>query len=364
MSSNLSPEEILRMREIEGGHSYDPIVEPVKQEESAGKADPVIADIPKRVEQQGIQRFPDKTPDEEFARTQRDIPVPAQSEPPKNPAYDIGWKNLPMSILPSRGMFYPEGTRIAIRPAEVKEIRHFSGIDEDDRIDIEEKLGMILDSCMRMDFPGEGVVSFKDLKVEDRFFVILAIRDLTFTKGENMIILIPDTECGKKDCPIKDGFELRTGVLSSYSIDEKIMKYYDKSERCFIFEVKKTGKKIKMGVPSIGVSSKIADFIVYCANKKIEIDESFLKIMPFIIDEWRTSTNDSILSLMNEADEKWSKEEFSIYFELSEMIKIGTKAKAQMDCPKCGAKEVTADISFPKGIRSLFLISDIFSELL
>ena len=361
MSNNLSPEEILRMKEVEGGHSYDPIAEePVKTEEPIRDPEPPIVDIPKRVEQQVIP----KSPDANLQRDQYAAPSIPQPEAPKNPAYDLGWKNLPMSILPSKGMFYPDGTRIAIKAAEVKEIRHFSSIDEDDRIDIEEKLGMVLDSCMRMDFPGEGVVSFKDLKVEDRFFVILAIRDLTFTKGENMIILLPDTECGKNDCPIKDGFELRTGVLSSYSIDEKIMKYYDRGERCFIFEIKKTGKKIRMGVPSIGVSAKIAEFIVYCSNRKIEIDESFLKILPFIVEEWRTATNDSILSLMNEADEKWTKEEFSVYFELSEMIKIGTKAKAQMDCPKCGAKEVTAEISFPKGIRSLFLISDIFSELL
>jgi hypothetical protein len=351
MSDSLSPEDILRMKEIEGGHTYDP-------EDLATSLD--TTEPPKNEVAREIPAVPNRTQTVESPNTQPQ----AIQNPPKNQVYELGWKNLPMGILPSKGMFYPEGTRIAIRAAEVKEIRHFSTIDEDDRIDIEEKLGMILDSCMRIDFPGEGVVSFKDLKVEDRFFVILAIRDLTFTRGENMIILIPDTECGKKECPIKEGFELRTGVLSSYSIDEKILKYYDKDERCFVFEIKKTGKKIKMGVPSIGISGKISDFIIYCANKKIDIDESFLMILPFILDEWRTTDNDSILSIMKEADEKWSKEEFSIYFELSEMIKIGTKAKAQIDCPKCGAREVTADINFPKGIRSLFLISDIFRELL
>jgi dimeric dUTPase (all-alpha-NTP-PPase superfamily) len=353
MSSNLSPEEILRMKEMEGGHTYDPdhlvqrdvTADNIKTEQNQDPVIPQVSNDPIQPNQQVQQ-------------------IQIQQEPAKNAVYELGWKNLPMHILPSKGMFYPDGTRIAIRAAEVKEIRHFSTIDEDDRIDIEEKLGMVLDSCMRIDFPGEGVVSFKDLKVEDRFFVVLAIRDLTFTRGENMIILIPDTECGKKDCPIKEGFELRTGVLSSYSIDEKILKYYDKSERCFVFEIKKTGKKVKMGVPSIGIANKISDFIVHCSNRKIEIDESFLRILPFILEEWRTTTNDSILSLMEDSNKNWTKEEFSIYFELSEMIKIGTKTKAQIDCPKCGAKEVTADISFPGGIRSLFLISDIFSELL
>jgi hypothetical protein len=66
---------------------------------------------------------------------------------------------------------------------------------------------------------------------------------------------------------------------------------------------------------------------------------------------------------MRESD-NWTKEEFYIYFELSERIKVGTKPKATVKCPKCGGREVTAEITFPRGIRSLFIISDIFRELL
>jgi hypothetical protein len=60
----------------------------------------------------------------------------------------------------------------------------------------------------------------------------------------------------------------------------------------------------------------------------------------------------------------WTKEEFSLYFILSEKIKIGTKSKASVKCPKCGGREVSAEISFPDGIRSLFIISDILRKLL
>jgi hypothetical protein len=276
---------------------------------------------------------------------------------------DIGWKNLPVGVLPSKGLYYPEGTKIAIRPADVKEIRHFSTIDEDDQLDIEEKLSYITDRCMRMDFPGEGIVSYKDLKVEDRFFVILAIRDLTFVKGENMIILTPKVKCDSKlECPIKNGFELRTGVLSSYDLDGKISNFYSSDERCFVFEVKKINKTIRMWIPSIGVTEKISQFTRYCKAKSIQIDPSFIDIAPFIFEDWRNITNESLLNSMMISDYNWTKEEFSILFELSSKIKIGTRPEARVSCPTCGASEVTAPIGFPNGIRSLFVISDIFRE--
>ena len=66
---------------------------------------------------------------------------------------------------------------------------------------------------------------------------------------------------------------------------------------------------------------------------------------------------------MRETD-YWTKEEYSLYFELSEKIKLGTELNVKQKCPVCGDEEVTADINFPSGIRSLFVISDIFGELL
>jgi hypothetical protein len=286
---------------------------------------------------------------------------PAQSE--FSPGLDFGWKNLPLSVLPSRGFFYPEGTKIAIRSAEVKEIRHFSTIDEDDLIDLDEKLNFILSKCSTMHFPSEGVVSHKDLKHEDRFFLIMAIRDLTFVQGENRIIITPESKCKDKNtCPINNGIELRTGVLSSYDIDQRVMKYYSPSTRNFVFPVRKIGKEITMSVPSIGVMNAVSDFVFECDRRRIEVDESFIKISPFIFDEWRNLGFNQIMQKMAESDD-WSKEEFSLYYELCETIKIGTELDINVKCPTCGA-EVTAPITFPGGFKSLFVISDIFGELL
>jgi hypothetical protein len=366
----LSPEEILARKEMEGGIKYDdpfipetpinpvPTPEDLKERQTPLYAPPVnvppvMPEIPV-----SIPTPPIEEPVGLGKVETRRIP---QAE--FSPGLDFGWKNLPLTVLPSRGFFYPEGTKIAIRSAEVKEIRHFSTIDEDDLIDLDEKLNFILSKCSTMHFPNEGVVSYKDLKHEDRFFLVMAIRDLTFVQGENRIIITPDSKCENKNaCPINNGVELRTGVLSSYDIDQRVMKYYSPSTRNFVFPVRKIGKEISMTVPSIGVMDAVSEFVIDCGRKGREIDESFIKIAPFIFDEWRDLDSLKIMQKMRESD-NWSKEEFSLYYELCETIKIGTALDINIQCPTCGA-EVTAPITFPGGFKSLFVISDIFGELL
>jgi len=355
---NISPEEILKRKEMMGGIVYDDPSDvqtkpEVKPEAKPAEVQPVLSEPTKKdVVEKNVYTDQQSAPNS-FGKAQS-----------VSPAFDTGWKNLPVDILPSKGVYYPEGTKLAIRSAEVREIRHFSTIDDDDRLDIEDKLSYILDRCLRMDFPDEGVVSYLDLKQEDRFFIIMAIRDLTFVRGENSIMLQTTKRCNETpDCPFNNGIELRTGVLSSYELDDRINKYYDVESRTFLFDVKRIGKKIEMSIPSIGVTKAISRFISDMSRKGTEIDDGFIKIAPFIFNEWRDLTSDRILTQMREAD-YWTKEEYSLYFELSEKIRIGTELEVKQKCPVCGDKEVTAAINFPSGFRSLFVISDIFGELL
>ena len=377
----ISPEEILARKEMAGGIKYDdPFIPevfstegtetnslekaeeipPAKSESlvspilsSSNLGNPYQEELTPSTETKGDHKI------ENLGRAQSF----SSPEPPFSPGLEVGWKNLPLALLPSKGLFYPEGSKIAIRPADVREIKHFSGIDEDDMIDLNERLNFILSKCSTVNFSNQGVVSYKDLKYEDRFFIIMAIRDLTFIQGENRIIITPETKCENKlSCPINQGIELRTGVLSSYQIDPRVMKYYSPATRNFVFPVRKLGKEISMTVPSIGVMETISKFVLNSQKKGIEIEESFIKIAPFFFSDWRGLDDKKIIKAMRESDE-WTKEEFSLYFELCETIKIGTELDINLKCPTCGA-EVTAPITFPGGFKSLFVISDIFRELL
>lgn len=370
MENKLSPEEILKMKEIEGGIEYDDHINKGEssvvtiEKEAVVKSETENSQSLNNIEPETEQPTDKKLNIVNLDQSLNKDSLGKAQNIPESTSFDNGWKNLPVNILPSKGMFYPDKTRVAIRAAEVREIRHFSTIDDDDNLSIEEKLSYILDRCFRMEFAQEGVVSYKDLKQEDRFFVIMAIRDLTFVRGENSIILKTKKKCKETpECTINEGLELRTGVLNSYEIEGDILKYYNTDTRSFIFTIKRTNKNIEMFVPSIGVTQAISDFIreEYAINNKI--DEGFIQIAPFIFNEWRNLTFDKIKLKLKESD-FWTKEEYSLYFGLSEKIKIGTKLEAKHKCYICGEGEVIADINFPGGIRSLFLISDIFRELL
>ena len=373
----ISPEEILARREQQGGVQYDdPFIPevPLIEDPSLGRDGMMDAKPPidKEVFSETPKSLGNYYSGEEKTEQVYQPPVleplgkvqtSRVPEPEFTPGLEMGWKNLPLHLLPSKGFFYPEGTKIAIRPAEVREIKHFSGIDENDLIDLNERLNFILSKCSTMNFPDKGVVSYKDLKQEDRFFIVMAIRDLTFVQGENRIIITPETGCENKNaCPVNQGIELRTGVLSSYEIDPRVMRYYSPTTRSFNFPVRKLSKEIVMTVPSIGVMDAISSFVLNSEKRGIDIEESFIKIAPFIFSEWRGLDDKKIMQKMRESDE-WSKEEFSLYFELCETIKIGTELDINIKCPTCGA-EVTAPITFPGGFKSLFVISDIFRELL
>lgn len=348
MDNFLSPEDILKQKEISGGIKYD------------NPTDAPVTDLPLHPDnftETPSVNLPDppivqkSIPEEDFRKKE----VPG--------IVDLGWKNLPVGILPSRGLFYPEETQIAIRPAEVKEIRLFSTIDEGDMLDLDQKLNLILESCSRIKFGSYGVVTYKDLKQEDRFFIIMAIRDLTFIKGENRIIITPKKKCSSEGCPGIEAIELRTGVLSNYELDPQLMKYYSTDERRFVFPIRRIGKVIKMSVPSIGVSKIITDWVRKQVKQNVPVDESFVKIAPFYFDDWRNLDDKKIKETMIDSN-NWTKEEFSAYFQLAEKIKIGTKLNIELKCDKCSDGEITAPIYFPSGFRSLFVISDIFGELL
>ena len=58
---------------------------------------------------------------------------------------DLGWKAVPLENLPSQGYFYEAGTQVAVRAATVAEIRHWSTIDENDLLGIDDMLNFIIE---------------------------------------------------------------------------------------------------------------------------------------------------------------------------------------------------------------------------
>lgn len=277
------------------------------------------------------------------------------------PGGNLGWKPMPVENLPSGGIFYPSGTTLEIRAAAAQEIRHFSTIDENDPLDMDDKLNMIIDKCLRMRFPDRHA-TWKDLKEEDRFYLIFAIRDITFINGENKLFMT--LKCGREcngDGSYNEKIELAKENFEYYQIDEKLMEHYDENERCFVVNSPKIGTPIKMYIPSLGITTFIKNHIRKKVKDNEYYDKAFLKIAPFVFADHRTVNEKTYQAKVQESI-GYSPLQLSAMIRMAEMIRFGVKTEIMRPCKQCGV-EVRTPLNFPGGVKSLFLSSDPFEEL-
>jgi hypothetical protein len=272
------------------------------------------------------------------------------------PAILPGYHEIYAEQFPSKGLFYPSEARFFIRAASVKEIRHFSTINEQDPFSIDEALNEILKGCLMIRFPGKQT-TFKDLREEDRIFIILTIRELTFVKGENRLVV--KKNCG--DCGHENEIEVNNQAFEPTELGDTVMKYYNPERRIFEFQTKSSGT-IEMSAPSIGIMMEITKYIKTMQQEGKKIDQSFIKVLPYMITDWRGFTQERIKNLEVEFMQ-WTASKYQTVYNLTDMIRVGVKENMKKECEKCGT-EVTAPVSFPGGIKSLFVVSDLAGELL
>jgi hypothetical protein len=277
-----------------------------------------------------------------------------QARPEKTADQFLGWMVLDQTELPSLGKFYPHDTVIKIRSARAAEIRHFSTMDENNYIDMEEKLNNIVEMCTQIT-SGDKRLSYKDILEEDRIVLLLSIRDLTFPEPENKLILKGKTEHTKVPVDI----ELSSRYLVATQVPTEIEAYYSSKERTYVIKTRSAGE-VRMRPPSIGVMQEITKYLKDRQEKEVEFDKAFVQVLPYITPDWRQLNLPRIFSL--EVDYKsWDQNKFMVIYRLAEKMKIGVETTLEMEYDGEIAK---APLDFPGGIKSLFIISDLAGELL
>lgn len=273
----------------------------------------------------------------------------------------VGYIKLDLGLLPSGGRFYREDFEIHIRAARVGEIRDFSMMEETVVRDIDEKLNGIISQCTKIMY-GTQRGSYKDILEEDRIYVILSIRELTFKDGEHRLMMpVQDKKCSTSSCKSQDSIELKTNNLQFHEEDEVLAKYYDHTTRSYAIETKSHGI-INMAPPTIGVMRTITDYARKREEEKQSWDKSMLMILPYMQREWRGWTDRDIFSAISEF-QGWNTNKYSLVYRLAEKMKVGVKTEFVYPCENCGA-EITVPLTFPGGLKSLFIIHDFTSELL
>ena len=207
-----------------------------------------------------------------------------------------------------------------------------------------------------------GFLESYDLWYEDRFFIIMSIRDMTFLKGENRIILPVTKNCTKEGCNVPDSIELKSNLLDSFIIDSDILKRYSRESYSFKFVPKDGSQEMDLYIPTVGVTTVCRKILSEKRRKGKKFDESFAKVASFIIPDWR-DLDERLYDQYERASIDWTPLQFSIADQITEKINFATKSRIYTKCESCEG-EVTAEITFPGGYRSLFVISDIFSQLL
>lgn len=266
---------------------------------------------------------------------------------------DIGWKNLPLKNLPSQGLFYPDATEVTIRAASVAEIRHWSTIDDNDALAIDDMLNFVCEKCCRIRMAGRPA-NFKDLKEVDRFYVIFAIRDFTFKNGENRLYTTLDNEDGSEN-----RIEITKDVLNYFNPDERIMKYYSADKKCFIFSMK-NGEIFDLHFPSLGIMTFIKAYAKNKQQRNQQFDKAFLKYAPFLLSEWKGITEKEYEKALQDSL-SWSIQKISLMDKITTML--AGSINPQVRYVTAAGEEASVPLSFRGGVKSLFLIPDILDEL-
>lgn len=268
-------------------------------------------------------------------------------------AMEIGWKNVPTENLPSQGLFYEAGTQVAIRAATVAEIRHWSTIDDNDLLSIDEMLNFIIEKCCRIKVPGKPG-TYKDLKEIDRFYLIFAIRDYTFKNGENKIYVNASDEDG-----VEEKIEVTKDLIDYFNPDERLMNYYDRDTQSFHIRMK-NGEEFRLYLPTLGAMLFIKNFLRARQQEGKTIDKAFTKYAPFLFPDWKGLTQTTYEKAVRESY-SWSLAKISVLDKIVELL--SSSVNPQIRYVNSAGGEATAPLNFPGGFKSLFLISDIFGEL-
>ena len=273
----------------------------------------------------------------------------------------VGYTALNLNQFPSKGKFYRDDFEIHIRAAKVAEIRSFSTVDENNLKEVDDGLNNIVLSCTKILY-GNQRGSYKDVLEEDRIYLILAIRELTFKTGEQTLMMpVGKKGCKQNNCKAQESVELRTENLQFNNVIDTIEKYYDPTDKCYTVATKSYGE-IKMAPPTIGVMRAITDYIRDREEKNLSWDKSTLAILPYLQREWRGWNEKDIFAKIT-SFQGWDATKYTIVYRLAEDMKVGVKPEMGFPCKSCG-EEVTVPLTFPGGIKALFIIPDISSELL
>lgn len=279
-------------------------------------------------------------------------------------ANDPRWKVIPFESLSSGGLFYPIESEISIRSADVLEIRHWSGIDENDAISVNDCLNFILEKCLRFKIRGQAIVlNWQDLLVIDRLYLIFRIHELTFPNGENK--LMKTFSC--LECPTESKYserkQVKSSMLQNYEIPSELDGFYHSEYRTFFIDSKKFDP-FYLFMPTLGGHERVKQYITHLTKAGRKPEQWFIRVMPYLIEDYQ-STSIKSLEQIRQDSLGWSLEKMMFVTLAVDQLELAKTSQFHIKCPKCGKKirsTIFSSDSFT--VKNLFLFSARLADLI
>lgn len=268
---------------------------------------------------------------------------------------------IDINLLPA-AMFYPAGTKISIRASKVSEIQAYSVVDDENFVDITEKMNELLSRNIIFVHPDGKKGTYRDVKDADRMFLIFMIRELTFQAGNTLNKEVTCPNCGHEfSIPFRS--TANNDGPATFEIHEpnpKLKNVWRKAENCY--EIIHENVSWKLGAPSIGIQEDFYEEIKRNIQQDKKPNVSFMKIMPFLLYDRSAITEEGIKTKMEEYNNMNDLKLFQVLNSMVNNISIGIKGLT-MKCNECGT-EVHTEITFPGGASTLFELPNILDRYL
>lgn len=258
---------------------------------------------------------------------------------------NIGNKPVSLSLLPSKGLFYPNDLVITISPLKVKQIRHFSSIDESDEIDISSKLNFVINSSVHVQTSMPGFLPSSLLEI-DRLYLLFLVRNITFVEFPSIIKLESTcNECSHVD--MVDVKAERLGAIREGSLDEYLSRYSSQSRSIefamsqetvnFYFPSMKNLETSRRIIVEKGIKQEDQDKFMLCflVPPHIGLTEQDFEEFNIDMEDWTPDKYTLVRSFVNAVNSSYS---IDVYYK----------------CSGCGAG-VTTPLRFHGGIKELFV---------
>jgi hypothetical protein len=271
----------------------------------------------------------------------------------------LGWKPIPKDSLQSKGMFYTTDKTIRVKAAEFDVVKHYSLMDESDPQQVDEGINEILQNGCKV-----SGGDFRDLTVSDKLNVFFSIRDWTMmnTKSKNEVKM---TFSSRKNGE-KKTINVDASMFDYYQIDEKLMKFYDETERCFVIKDETLKEPIKLYVPTVGTVNVMKKYMSHLQEKmKLDtstyMDREFIIHAQYMIADWRDVDDEFLyLEKLREDFQSMPLIDTQVFSKAVSKLKLGIKPTIKVTFSS-GDSEV-----FPmtfRGYKSLFFVSDTVGRL-